>query len=196
MPALSLASSKRMTGAADGAFAALARCAPEAAGIVAAVCAAATLTAPSKSRKRSCILSAPWRFSRRCYCLCRARQINRRRRAQQYVRHAILRCALRSRVAAHADALLAPPYPEPSALLPQHRALFIQQRKPNRLVRRNLDEKRSVRLHRRRACNHRLAVGRHSLEPNRCGSFLQIPFAREARIERHHIGVVPWMQTR
>jgi hypothetical protein len=70
----------------------------------------------------------------RLACNFLAREINRRGGAHQYGRYAILRRALRSRVTTYADALLAAAKPEPSALLAQNGALFIEQRKTDGLV--------------------------------------------------------------
>src|ERR1035437_9403343 len=137
MPALSLASSKRMTGSCAALVAGAAAAVELATGTVCAVgavCAAAMDTAPNNRRKRTNILFASRRFLLRCFCLRRAGQIDRRSGAQQHGRHAILRRALRSHMAAHADALFAAADPEPSVFLPHHRALAIQQRKTNRLV--------------------------------------------------------------
>ena len=60
--------------------------------------------------------------------------------------HAILRCALRARMAAHADTLFSAASPEPSTLLSQHRAFEVEKRKTDGPVGGNLYEERSIPL--------------------------------------------------
>src|SRR5271157_6158673 len=142
-----------------------------------AVCAAAMETAPNKRRKRIIISVASRRSVLRLARYNHAGKIDGRSRAQQHGRHTILRRALRSRVAAHAVALLAAPNPEPSVLLTQNSAFFVEQSEANRLVCRSLHKKRTIRLNRRRARNDCVALSVQRLQPHRCGSYVEIALA-------------------
>src|SRR6516165_7323998 len=127
MPALSLASSNRIAGFAV---------APGCGGVPLVaerllICAAATHPANNQKRseRRNISVASPLQ-------LRSTSQIDRRRRAQQHLRHVVLRRTLRPRVTPNAIALLAFANPEPAMLLPQTRAFRIQQNETNRAIRR------------------------------------------------------------
>ena len=109
-----------------------------------------------------------------CTLLASPVKIDRRSRAHQHRRHAILRRALRSRVAANANALLAAPDPEPSMLLPNHRALRIQQRKPDRFVSGVFTKKEPSLSTGAVPVHHRVPSRVHRLQPHLRRSHLQI----------------------
>ena len=89
-----------------------------------------------------------------------------------------------------------PAAPEPPAFLPHHRARLVHQRKPDRLVSRHAYKKRSVRLHRRRARRHRPSVLVQHFHAHRRRRRLQVPLARQPRVQRQQVGIAPRVQRR
>src|ERR1700733_8226042 len=123
-------------------------------------------------------------------------QVNGRCRAQQDFRDAILRCALRARVAADADALFSSARPEPAVLLTQDSAVPIEQSEANGSVAGHLNEIGAILLDWRGAHRRCAALRVLSLKSDGNRSALQSPVARKARIESQQIGVVPGMESR
>ncbi len=105
----------------------------------------------------------------------RARHVGRSRGLQQNHRHGILGRSFRARVASDARSLFAAAHPEPSSLPLQGFAGGIEQFDLQRLIGRDLKEKRSVAFHRRRPqplCGPRAIPRVESNRMDRSGSKL------------------------
>ena len=132
----------------------------------------------------------------RCSGAGRASQIHRRRRAQQHLRHAILRRVLRPGVAPHANPLLAAPDPEPPMLLPQH-APFASS-STNRIARsagaftKNDPSCSTGAVPIATACPAASCVSSRTV----AGAPLSAPSREMPRIQRQQVRVIPVMQPR